>query len=104
MASKPEYQLVGLYEKLFRDKYGRKPTINRYRERWGMIDVIESIGYENAVECIEYYFKINNQGHTLGFFFNNFDKIWDLMQAKKADAQKRAILMEQTRRQVEGEQ
>lgn len=103
MASKPEYKLVGVYEKLFRQKYGHRPTINRYRERWGMIDVIESIGYDNAVECLEYYFKINSPGHSLGFFFTHFDEVWDLMQRKKVDAKKRAELRERTRKQVEGE-
>lgn len=105
MASKPEYKLVGLYEKLYLEKYRRKPTINRYRERWGMMDVIESIGYENAVECLVYYFKVDGSGHShsLGFFFNHFDEIWDMMQKKRLDAAKRAELMEQTRKQVEGE-
>ncbi len=106
MASKPEYKLVGLYEKLYKEKYRRKPTINRYRERWGMIDVIESIGYDNAVECLAYYFKVDgsNHAHSLGFFFNHFDEIWGMMEKKRADAEKRAELMERTRKQVEGEQ
>lgn len=102
-AVKQEYVLLSLYSKLFKDRYGRSPTINKYRERWGMLDAIDSIGYDSVEECLKYYFHTNVDAHSLNYFFNNFDKILEAMNAKKQDAERRAMLMEETRRRVEGE-
>jgi hypothetical protein len=105
VAPKPEHVLISYYEKLFKQRYGRKPIINRYRERWGMIDAIDSVGYDNVVRCLDYYFKTNpeNHNHGINYFFNNFDKILEIIEAKKADAALRAKLMEETRKRVESE-
>lgn len=104
MASKrQEYALVSLYKKLYKKRYGVTPTVNVYSARYGMLDAIESVGYEGAVDCLEYYFSINNGSHNLNYFFNNVDKIFDLMDKKRKDAIIRRELMERTRRQVEGE-
>jgi hypothetical protein len=43
---KSPYVLMGLYQSLYEDRYGRKPSINKYREKWAMQDVIDSVGYE----------------------------------------------------------
>ncbi len=45
---KLSYALISLYENLYLDKYGKRPVVNRYREKWGMQDVIESVGYDRA--------------------------------------------------------
>lgn len=33
-----------------------------------MQDVIDSVGYDRAVELIKYYFDTNKSGHPLNFF------------------------------------
>lgn len=106
MAPKPEYVLISKYESLFRERYGRRPTINRYRERWGMIDAIDSIGFDNVVKCLVYYFKTSsgNHSHSINHFLNNFDKILNIIEDRERDAEARAKLLEETRKRVEGEQ
>ena len=67
--------LIGLYESLYQERYGKKPRVNKFREKWAMQDVIDSVGFERAKELVVYYFKTSKSGHPLNFFFYNFDKI-----------------------------
>ena len=80
------------------------PSLNKYREKWAMQDVIDSVGYSRAKELIEYYFTTGKNGHPLQFFFFNFDKI-DIMEKEiKKDKTNRRILQEATKKMVEGEE
>lgn len=90
-----------MYESLYQKKYGKKPTINRYREKWGMQDVIETVGFDRAKELIEYYFKTNKSGHPVGWFFLNFDNIDRMLYEKKEDEINRKKLKALTKQMVE---
>ena len=98
------YILIGIYQALYTERYGKKPRINKYREKWAMQDVIDSVGYERAKELIEYYFKTGRPGHPLNFFYYNFDKIDQMKHDIDVDKVNRERLREQTKRMVEGEE
>jgi len=102
--SKEPYVLIGLYEKLYFEKYNKKPRLNKFREKWAMQDVIDSVGYDRARELIEYYFKTSKNGHPLNFFFYNFDRIDQVESDARRDKANRAMLREQTKKLVEGEE
>ena len=101
---KQPYVLISLYESLYQERYGKKPRINKFREKWAMQDVIDSVGFERAKELIAYYFKTSKSGHPLNFFFYNFDKIDYLKSEIEKDITKRRILREETKRMVEGKE
>ena len=101
---KQPYVLIGLYESLYQERYGKKPRVNKFREKWAMQDVIDSVGFERAKELVIYYFKTSKSGHPLNFFFYNFDKIDYLKAEIEKDITKRRILREETKRMVEGEE
>lgn len=102
MASeKQPYILISLYQSLYKDKYGRVPTINKFREKWAMQDVIDSVGFDRAKELLEYYFTLNKNGHPLQFFFYNFDKMDSIKVESDKDKEKRKLLLEQTKKLVE---
>ncbi len=102
MASdKGPYILLSLYQSLFKEKYGRVPTINKFREKWAMQDVIDSVGYDRAKELLEYYFGLTKNGHPLQFFFYNFDKMDALKIEIEKDKEKRRLLLEETKKMVE---
>ena len=46
---KQPYILIGLYENLYLEKYNKKPRINKFREKWAMQDVIDSVGMDSNV-------------------------------------------------------
>jgi hypothetical protein len=100
--SKEPYILIGVYEKLYFEKYGKKPRLNKFREKWAMQDVIDSVGYDRAKELLEYYFKTGKSGHPLNFFFYNFDRIDQLETEIQKDRANRVMLREQTKKLVEG--
>lgn len=101
--TKEPYILLTMYQNMYMEKYGKTPFMNKYREKWAMQDVIDSVGYTRAKELLEYYFTTGKYGHPLQFFFFNFDKI-DIMQREiEKDKKTRKALQEATKRLVEGE-
>jgi len=98
------YILMTIYQNLYKDRYGKMPSLNKFREKWAMQDVIESIGFERAKELLDYYFKTNKTGHPLNFFYNNFDRIDVLNKEIKKDKLNRSILLNETKKMVEGQE
>ena len=104
MANEKEpYVLISLYQSLYKDRYGKPVKLNKFREKWAMQDVIDSVGFNRAKELIEYYFRTNKSGHPLQFFFYNFDKIDRLQLEIEKDKENRKALREATKKLVEGE-
>jgi len=96
------YVLIGLYENLYLERYNKKPRINKFREKWAMQDVIDSVGMDKAKELLVYYFKTTKSGHPLSFFFYNFDKLDYLKTEREKDAVHRKLLLQATKELVEG--
>jgi hypothetical protein len=86
--------------KVFADRYGRKPQLNRYREKWGFQDMITDLGYDRAKEIVEYYFRTSKPGHPVAFLLNNYDKINRYYEEKQDDDEKRRKLREATAARV----
>jgi len=99
--NKEPYILLTLYQNLYKEKYGKIVTINKFREKWAMQDVIDSVGYTRAKELLEYYFGLTKNGHPLQFFFYNFDKMDALKIEIEKDKEKRRLLLEETKKMVE---
>ena len=98
---KQPYVLIGLYESLYQERYGKKPRVNKFREKWAMQDVIDSVGFDRAKELLEYYFNLTKHGHTLQFFLYNFDKMNTVKTEIEKDKEKRRLLLEETKKMVE---
>ena len=101
--NKEPYILLTIYMALYEQKYGKKPRINKYKEKWAMQDVLDSIGFEQAKDVLNYYFRTGKNGHPLNFFYNNFDRLEDMMIQINKDVANRARLLEQTKKLVEEE-
>ena len=100
--NKQPYIMLWKYEKLYEEKYGKKPVMNKYRDKLAMKDVIESVGFERGMSLLEYYFKLPKYGHPLIFFLYNFDKIDYLKTEIEKDVVHRRLLREETKKRVEG--
>ena len=99
--SKEPYILLSLYQNLYKEKYGKAPSINKFREKWAMQDVIDSVGFDRAKDLLEYYFKLTKHGHTIQFFLYNFDKMDTVRTEIEKDKEKRRLLLEETKKMVE---
>jgi len=102
--SKGPYILISLYDALYKERYNKSPRLNKFREKWAMQDVIDSVGFERAKELLEYYFKTTKYGHPLQFFYYNFDRIDRVQSDIEQDKIHRSILREETKKLVEGEE
>ena len=98
---KQPYILISLYLSLYKERYNKVVTINKFREKWAMQDVIDSVGFDRAKELLIYYFSLTKNGHPLQFFFYNFDKMDALKIEIEKDKEKRRLLLEETKKMVE---
>jgi hypothetical protein len=89
------------YQNLYKDKYGKVATINKFREKWAMQDVIDSVGFEKANDLLHYYFTLEKAGHPLQFFYYNFDKMDNARIELQKDFETRRLLREATKKMVE---
>ena len=99
--NKEPYILLTLFQNLYKEKYNKAPSINKFREKWAMQDVIDSVGFDRAKELIEYYFHLTKHGHTIQFFLYNFDKMDAAKTEIEKDKEKRRLLLEETKKMVE---
>lgn len=98
------YALLDLYSKTYNEKYNRPCQMNKYRDKWAMIDLIDSVGYDRSRELIVYYFKTTSSNrHSLNWFMYNFDRLDDMLSKTEADSVRRAKIREATKRMVGGE-
>jgi hypothetical protein len=100
-SEKAPYILMTLYQSLYKEKYGRVPQLNKFREKWAMQDVIDSVGLDRAKELLIYYFTLPKGGHPLQFFFYNFDRIDSAVLEVEKDRERRRLLLEETKKMVE---
>ena len=99
--AKLAYGLVSLYCSLYKKHYNKPPVVNKYREKWAMNDVIDSVGYERARILLEYYFKIKRSSHPIDWFFYNFEKLDIALQEKETDKTRRELIRARTKLMVE---
>ena len=99
--AKLAYGLVSLYCALYKQVYKKNPVVNKYREKWAMQDVIDSIGFDRTKELLEYYFKTGRSSHPISFFFYNFDRLDFMKQEIDKDIQNRENLRRLTKKLVE---
>ena len=99
--AKLAYGLVSLYCSLFKEHYKKTAVVNKYREKWAMQDVIDSVGYDRSKELLEYYFKITKYGHPLQWFFYNFEKLDLTLSQTQEDKTRRELIRSKTKFMVE---
>jgi len=99
--AKQGYALVSLYCSLYKEKYKKVAVVNRYREKWAMLDVIASIGYDRSKELLEYYFKTDRAGHPIPWFFYNFEKLDMTLQQSQEDKTRRELIRAKTKSMVQ---
>ena len=93
--------MLSIYSSLYEEIYKVKPTINRYKEKWAMQDVIDSIGFDRSKDVLIYYFQTGKNRHPLNFFYNNFERIEDMMMQIKEDKANRSRMLKETQKMVE---
>lgn len=92
------FAFLSFYAKLYKEKYGKQPTLNKYKEKWAASSILEDYGKEDSYSALEYYFKLTKEGHPLSWFFNNVDSLLDSLKSEKVDSELRKQRREETAR------
>jgi hypothetical protein len=100
-ANRQAYALLDLYCVCYEQTHGKKPVINKYRDRWGFQDMIDSIGYDDSVETIKYFFETSSPGHKIPVLLSSFDKMLTELRARQRDRAARESLRKRTQEIVE---
>lgn len=93
-------KLLSQFGLLYRERYGSVPKMNRFKEKYAMKDVVESVGFERATELMSYYFKTARHSHTLDWFKYNFDKLDSILEELAEDEVKKQHMRDETARRV----
>jgi hypothetical protein len=99
---KQAHALVTYFSQQYEKKYGIKPSVNRYAARWGFDSILMDTDTVGAKALIDYYFEtISTNGHSLEWFFYNYEKLETAKRKRDEDAAARAVLREQSRVRTE---
>jgi len=90
------YKLISEYTRLYKEKYSTAPMINKYREKWGMLSLVEDFDEDPVSKTLQYYFTLNKEGHSLPWFYNNFVSVHSSRLASEKDAIVRAAQRRKT--------
>ncbi len=98
--SKQGTELVNLYIEIYVKKYDRSPEINRFKQKWGFISMIEDYKFPTAKKIIEYYFKTDRFGHPVEHLLYNYETLYKNMVEQDRDAAERERLLRETEQRV----
>lgn len=93
-------ELLNLYVTLYVDKYGKSPTMNRFKQKWGFIGIVEDYGLPKGREIVEYYFKTSRIGHPIDYLLYNYEKLYNIMQELARDEVRREEIRRETEQRV----
>jgi hypothetical protein len=98
---KDRFILIGVFEKMYRDKFGEKPVINKYNEQWAADALLESFGREDCEMAMRYYFHIN-QIPSWKSYTNNVDRLLNSIEMQKQDKENRKQMREKAKEWLDG--
>lgn len=99
---KEAHALVTYFGKKYKEKYGIALKVNRYSARWGFDAILMDMSVSDTQELIDYYFGTQSlNGHTLEWFFYNYEKLAEAMEKTNEDVAALARIREETRKRTE---
>lgn len=86
----------------FKKKYGFDHKFNRNKARWSWDNILMDMTMDETKALIDYYFTtISPNGHTLEWFFYNYDKLAEAKEKVDEDRRALAEIRERTRIRTE---
>ena len=75
-SAKDCHELSSYYVKLYKEKYGYQPNINRVKARWSWDSMYDAMNKKEIKSLLDYYFTTaSGTSHSLDWFFYNYDKL-----------------------------
>lgn len=96
--AKLAYIFLDKYSKLYEKKYGKKPNLNKYKEKWAAVSIIDDYSLDHVEKILSYYFTLTKEGHPLIWFYNNIDVLTEALNDKERDEKLRLERRKETAR------
>ena len=94
------HALISYYVLRYKLTHRREPLINRYKEKWGFLDMLADLGEQESREVIDYYFSMPRADHTTLTLFKSYEKLAKTVRELKEDAANRQKLRKETEARV----
>lgn len=86
----------------YKGKYGYEHKFNRNKARWSWDNILLDFSPDETKALIDYYFTtVSSNGHTLDWFFYNYDKLAEAKEKTDADIKRLAAIREATKQRTE---
>lgn len=72
--------LMNLYAKEYEKSTGSKLRLNRNTAKWAARDIIDSFGYDECINAVNWYFSVKDSGYDWNWFVNNTEKLLEARQ------------------------
>lgn len=97
-SAKDCHTAISYYEKLYTDKYDRKPVVNRVTARWNFDSILRSMSLSECKALLEFYLRTMPEvhSHALPWFFNHYDKLMESEAETKAEEARRERLRKES--------
>lgn len=105
MATKTQ-QAHGLYSyfaKKYKETVGRPYEGNKFRDKWGFLDMLDDLGEEESKKVIDWYFQTprTEDEFDAADLHRNYDKLHEARMDHAEDMKRIFEHMEQTKKKVE---
>lgn len=99
---KQAHALTTYFGQQYVEKYGYKPKLNRYSARWGFDSILMDMSSKDVKALIDYYFQtLSPNGHTLDWFFYNYERLAEAKEKTDADRERLAKIRKATKARAE---
>lgn len=94
--------LISHYINVYREKYGKMPIFNRSKAVWSFDSMLYDLETEDVKNLLSYYMEtLSGNNHSLGWFFNNYNDLYNNYTEYKDARDRDAKVREATRKRTE---
>lgn len=95
------YGLITHFVSCYKARFKVEPVVNRYRSKYGLIDMIKDLGYDRSKEVITFYFEGQRNKYTISDLLAKYDSLSTLAQEIAEDEVERQKIRAETKQRVE---
>lgn len=101
MADKQQrYALISYFKKIAKERSAPLQPINIHSQQWAADALIESYGYDECKDLVDYYFIVSASPDWTWFAYNS-DKLLQSKSAEEEDRKLRALLRQGAKKWLE---
>lgn len=79
------HSLISYYIAAYKDRYQSNPMINKNTAKWAARDIVDSFGFEECKDAVDWYFYVKPVGHDWNWYVSNVEKLIIARKEKEID-------------------